>query len=207
MSWIFPPERRSSLSTVALRSVTSIRRIAGYNWWLPCCGNYNTFPADRKAWARIILRIAAFRRCSWGRILPLRMVGWWGSALIWSPWNPVLPRNGRSKLLRWTSEWPHSLTRHIWSIAEETIPLRRKPWWPQPWIIPLYWAVTGWARWTPVRASRDIRLFAILRHGWISPTERNGDREFSSDIRRIWEPGSPWSQRIRCMVWDWISIN
>ena len=29
----------------------------------------------------------------------------------------------------------------------------------------------------------------------------------SSDIRRIWEPGSPWSQRIRCMVWDWISIN
>ena len=37
--------------------------------------------------------------------------------------------------------------------------------------------------------------------------ERNGDREFSSDIRRIWEPGSPWSQRIRGMVWDWISIN
>ena len=58
---------------------------------------------------------------------------------------------------------------------------------------------TGEQGYTPFSPFYDMGEFRLRNE--------NGDREFSSDIRRIWEPGSPWSQRIRCMVWDWISIN
>lgn len=85
----FQPFNRSPQIRYQYKANSRVQLTASVLWQL------QYLSSGPKGMSEDYIKNSAFRRCSWGRILPLRMVGDGVGAHMISL-KPVLPRNGRS---------------------------------------------------------------------------------------------------------------